>query len=248
MADTQTLFLRPPVWALLLAVVIGGGFYLGGKRIEAVDRTPTTIAVTGEGKISAAPDIAELTFGVQTGRKETAKDAMASLKTGMDAVIAAVKGAGVAEKDISTDQFYLNPEYDWNEGIQIPRGYQAQETLRVKVRDLDKVSDVLAAATNAGANQAGNVNFTIDDPEEARSEAREKAIAQAQEKARKLASDLGMRLGKVKGFSEGGGVVPPVPYMRSLATMESGAADQAIPLPAGEQDVTAQVTLTYELK
>ncbi len=242
--------MRNITWTVIIAVVLGGVFYLGGKQIESRDRTPTTISVTGEGKVSATPDIAQLTFGVQTGRKETAKEAMAFLKTSMDSIIAAVKAAGVEEKDIATEQFTLNPEYDWDEGKQIPRGYQAQETLRVKVRDLDKLSDILGAATGAGANQAGNVNFTMDDPEDLRTEAREEAIAQAKAKAAKLAADLGMRLGKLKGFGEGGGVVPPVPYMR--ATMESYAEDSAagvaVPLPAGEQEITSSVTLTYELR
>ena len=243
--------MRNITWTVIIAVILGGVFYLGGKHLESRDSTPTTISVTGEGKVSATPDIAQLTFGVQTGRKETAKEAMTVLKTSMDSIIAAVKAAGVEEKDIATEQFYLNPEYDWDEGKQIPRGYQAQETLRVKVRDLDKVSDILGAATGAGANQAGNVNFTMDDPEDLRAEAREEAIAQAKAKAVQLAADLGMRLGKLKGFGEGGGGYAPVPYMR--ATMESYAEDSAapgvaVPLPAGEQEITASVTLTYELQ
>ncbi len=249
MADTQTLFLRPPVWALLLAVVVGGGFYLGGKQIEAQDRTPTIISVSGVGKVSAPPDIAELTFGVQTGRKTTAKDAMAMLKTNMDAALAAVKAAGIADKDITTEQFSLNPSYDWTDGQQILRGFEASESLRVKVRNLDKVSDVLGAATGAGANQAGSVSFIIDDPESVRSQAREKAVSQAKAKAEKLAADLGLRLGRIKGFSEGGGVVPPIAYDRSYSMKAlDSAVPQAVPMPAGEQDVTVDVTLTYELK
>jgi hypothetical protein len=242
--------MRNITWTVILAVVIGGGFFLAGKYVESRDSTPVTISVSGEGKVSAAPDIAQLTFGVQTGRKATAAEAMALLKEDMDNIMEAVKKAGIEEKDIATEQFYLNPEYDWDEGRQIPRGFQAQETLRVKVRDLDKVSAVLGAATAAGANQAGNVSYTIDDPEVLRAEAREEAIAQAKEKALALAKDLGMRLGKIKGFNEGGGVIPPMPYARAAmeTAAEDSAAGMAVPLPAGEQDVTAYVTLTYELK
>lgn len=247
--DTQTLLLRPPVWALLLAVLIGGGFYLGGKTIEAQDHTLTTISVSGEGKVTAPPDIAELVFGVQTGRQDSAKTAMQLLTQNMTKVIDAVKASGVAEKDIATEQFSLNPEYDWTDGKQVSRGFQAMETLRVKVRDLDKVSDVLGSATNAGANQAGSVSFTMDDPEVLRAQAREKAIAQAQGKALKLAGDLGLRLGKIKGFSEGG-VTPPMPLYRSemAVSADMGGGGTGVPLPSGQQDVTAQVTITYELR
>lgn len=242
--------LRLPFGAILLAVLLGGGFFVLGKYVETRDRTPVTIAVSGEGKVTASPDIAELTFGVQTGRKTTAKDAMTSLKKDMDAAFAAVKGAGVAEKDISTEQFFLSPAYDWENGKQVSRGFEAQETLRVKVRDLDKVSDVLSAATSAGANQAGNISFTIDDPQTLQAQAREKAITQAKEKAQKLAQDLGMRLGKIKGFAEGGGTVPPAPYARDMATsaLGVGGGGGTVPLPAGQQEITEQVTLTYELQ
>jgi hypothetical protein len=249
MPDEQTLHLRPPVWALIFAVIIGGGFYLGGKWIEAKDHTPTTITVSGEGKIYSAPDIAELTFGVTTGPQRTAKQAMTMIKTSMDKVFKAVKDAGIAEKDISTEQFSLSPQYDWNEGRQTLRGYEARETLRVKVRDLDKVSDVLTVATDAGANQAGDVSFTIDDPEKVRAEARQKAIDQAKAKAVTLAKELSMSLGDIKGFSEGGGYTPPI-YMRSAVKMDAagGAPESAaVPLPAGEQEVNVQVSITYEL-
>ena len=116
-------------------------------------------------------------------------------------------------------------------------------------RSLDTVSDVLAAATNAGANQAGGVSFIVDDPEKARAEARQKAITQAQKKALLLAEQLGMRLGTLKGFSEGGGIVP-MPYARGgMMAIEAKAMDVTpTPLPAGEEDVNVQVTLTYELR
>lgn len=245
--DEHTVTLRPPVWALILAIAIGGSFYIWGKNIEARDHTPATIIVTGEGKVSAAPDIAALSFGMQTGPQPTAKIAIAKLTDAMTAVLAAVKKQGIADKDIQTQALSLNPMYDWSDGRQTLRGYEAMQSLTVKVRDLDKVGDVLTAATSAGANQAGGVSFTIDDPERVRSEAREKAITQAKEKAQMLARELGMSLGKVKGFSEGGGGMPPVPMMMVRA-MDGGAMGKSLPVPAGEQEINVEVTITYELK
>lgn len=236
-------------FVLLLAVALGGGFYVAGKHLEIKGRDPTVITVSGEGKSTAAPDIAQLNFGVQVLRAPTARAAMDALAKDMNAVLTAVKAAGIPEKDVATEGLSLMPAYDWNEGKQISRGYDASQSLRVKVRDLDKTSDVLAAAANAGANNVGGVNFIVDDPEKSRAEAREEAIAQAQEKAKVLADQLGLRLGKLKSFSEGGGYMPPMPYAARGMAMESGAdMAQAPELPPGEQDVSVQVQLMYELR
>jgi uncharacterized protein len=248
MAD-HTVTLRPPVWAILLAVAIGGVFFLAGKHIESRDPMPSTITVSGEGKVNAAPDIAELSFGVRVERAKTSQEAMTKLTTGMTAVIDSVKAAGIDPKDIRTEQLSLNPAYDWTNGTQLLRGYDAFQTLRVKVRDMSKTSAVLGAATAAGANQANDVQFTIDEPDALRGQARREAIADAQQKAQALASQLGVRLGKLKGFHEDGGAwpQPPVYYGRGGA-MEADAAQSAPPLPAGEQEVRVGVSLTYEVR
>ncbi len=251
MSETTILKIRPPVWAVLFAIIVGGCFYMGGKSIEAADHTPTTISVSGEGKAFGAPDIASLSLGVTTGRKTTSQEAMTLLTKSMTAVLAAVKSAGVEDKDISTEQFSLSPAYDWTNGKQTLMGYEATQSLTVKVRKLDKVSDVLGAATAAGANQAGSVDFQIDNMETVRSQARELAIAQAKSKALVLAHDLGMSLGKLKNFTEDNGVTPPMPY--AVKAMDSavgvgGGPATATPLPSGQQQVDSNVTITYELK
>jgi uncharacterized protein len=250
MADSQTIFVRPPVWALITAVVLGGAFYLAGKHVETRDREIPQITVSGEGKASVAPDIAALSFGVATGRQRTAAEAMTKLKSSMDAVLAAVRKENIDAKDIKNEQFSLNPTYDWSSGRQTIIGYEASQSLRVKVRDLDNVSDVLGAATAAGANQAGGVEFTVDDPEKTRSVARAEAIAQAKAKAEQLADDLGMSLGEIRSFNENGGGYNPPMYMRSgvSAGAEMDAQKQAVEIPAGEQEMTVQVSITYELR
>jgi len=253
MADVQTVNVRPPVWALIVAVIIGGFFYIGGKHIEAEDDPSDegTISVSGDGRVFAVPDIAELSFGIQTGRQKTAAIAMERVSDGMKAVFDAVKAQGVEEKDIRTENFWLNPSYDWATGQQMLRGFEANQSLRVKVRDLDKVSAVLAAATNAGANQAGSVSFTVDEPEAKRAEARMEAIKEAKEKAEKLADELGVELGEIKSFSEGGGGYYPPVMMRAEAYGMGGGEDMAqkqTPLPAGEKEITVSVTIVYELE
>jgi uncharacterized protein len=251
MPDTsQTISVRPPVGLLLGAVVIGGLFYLGGKHLEVRDREIPVITVSGEGKAAVTPDIASLSFGVQTTRQRSAAEAMTILKRTMDAVLASVKEGGIPDKDIQSEQFSLNPAYDWTSGRQTIIGYEARQILRVKVRDLDKVSDVLGRATAAGANQAGDVQFTVDDPEETRAEARAKAIAQAKAKAQQLAKDLGMSLGDIRNFSESGGPSYPPIYMRGYAesAVAQDAANTSVAMPAGEQELNVTVSITYELR
>lgn len=251
MDNAQTLTIRPPVWALIAAVLLGGLFFLGGKWIETGnDPQRATISVSGDGRAFAVPDVAEISVGVQTGRQPTAAKAMEKLKTSMDTVIAAIEKAGVAKKDIRTENFWLNPVYDYREGEQVPRGFEANQSVRVKVRNLDKVSDVLGAATAAGANQAGSVNFTVDEPEGVRAQARAEAIKEAKEKAQLLADQLGVRLKKIVGFGEGYGGMPPVYMERSAYGMGGGGADmaQSVPLPPGEQEVMVNVNITYEVE
>jgi len=209
-----------------------------------------TISVSGEGKVMANPDIGELNFGVQTGRQETAEEAMKILADKMTAVIDAVKAQGVEDKDIVTQYLNLNPSYDWDEGKRIDQGFEATQNVRVKVRNLDNMTAILGAATSAGANQAGSVNFTIDDPEELRAQAREKAIINGQEKAAALAAQLGKKLGKLKGFGEGGYGVPRYEkvMMMDAEMGMGGGGPVAPPLPSGEQEVSVNVSLTYELK
>ncbi|MDD5055511.1 MAG: SIMPL domain-containing protein [Candidatus Peribacteraceae bacterium] len=243
----------PATWALILAVIIGGIFYVYGKRMEirAPQENPVVISVSAEGKVTAPPDIAMLNFGVQTGRQPTAKAAIALITKNMTSVVDAVKKQGVEQKDIVTEQFWLNPVYDYVRGSQIPRGFEASQTLNVKVRDLDKTGDVLTAATSAGANQVGNISFGIDNPDDLRAQAREKAIEKAEAKAEVLADNLGMSLGKLTGFSEGGDYPMPRPYLMEKANIALGgdmAADAGVPVPSGEQNIVITVNMSYELR
>jgi uncharacterized protein len=251
MDTPRTSFLA--AWPLLAAVLLGGLLFIGGKYVEARAQTDTqaSITVSGEGRVFAVPDIAELTLGVQTGRQPTAARAMERLKGEMDRVLEAVRAQNIADADIRTENFWLNPVYDYTEGRQVPRGFEANQSVRVKVRDLDRVSAVLGAATGAGANQAGNVRFTIDEPEAVRDEARAKAIRQAKEKARVLADQLGVRLRTIVSFHEGSEGMPyPAMMERSMGmggAMEDMAIMRDVPMPAGEQEVRINVTLTYEI-
>jgi len=237
------------MWLPIVVALIIGGMYIGGKFVETRYSEPTLITVSGEGEVMAVPDIAELRFGVQTGPQRTAKAAMTMLEENMNKVLASVRSMEIEEKDIRTEQLMLNPSYDWSDGKQTLRGYEATQSLVVKVRDMDEVGTVLSGAANAGANQVGGVQFTIDDPDALREQARKEAIEKAQSKAAKLASELGMTLGKIKGFNEGGDYgTPPMPYAARGMGGGGGMDMAAIDVPQGEQEVRVTVSLTYELK
>lgn len=238
-------------WTTYIAVAIGGLFYLAGTAMtnQADRHPPLQISVSAEASVDASPDIATLSFGVQTGRQPTSEAAVEVLSKSIDKIIVAVKAKGVEEKDIGTENFWMNPAYDYVNGSQVARGFEATQSLRVKVRDLAKVGEVLTAATQAGANQANNVQFEIDDADELREEAREMAISKAKAKAEVLAASFGKRLVGIVGFSEnGGGSVAPMMAMERGYGMAGGGGDMVLPLPSGQQEVTSYVTLTYEIR
>ena len=234
----------------LLAVFILGGAYVFGQYVNGQDLSKPVVSVEGHAKVSAAPDIAVLNFGVQTGRQQTAQGAMEVLGKKMNAVVEGVKSLGIEEKDITTQNLWLNPSYDYYDGRRVDTGYEANQNLQVKVRDLSKLTSVLDAVVSQGANQVGGVSFIIDDPDALQEQGRTEAIADAQEKAVAFAAKLGKELGKLKGYGEGGISIPvPMPSMR-MEAMDSMAMGMGggTPVPSGEQEMNVVVYLTYELR
>jgi len=257
--ETKTVQLRPPVWALgvitvgVLALVV----YLGVlsrnalKAYDYIGRTELqiyTITVSGEGKVTAKPDIAEVSLGLQTENPSVA-NAQKENTEKMNKIVAALKSLGIEDKDIQTTNYSIYPIYDYPDGQQKLRGYQVAQNVTLKIRNLDKVGDVLAKAGDLGANQIGGLNFTIDEPEVLRQQAREKALLNAKEKAEALAKISGAKLGKLVSFSEGS-AGEPIPYYRSfgLEAGVGGAADLKAPeIQPGSQDIVITASVTYEI-
>lgn len=243
--------LRP----LITVVIVGGLFYVAGQyiasqpqRIQQEVEANREITVQGTGEVQARPDIAQVTLSVQTGPQPTAEQAMELLTTKFTNVLNGVKEIGIEEKDIQTTNLSLNPSYDYRDGQQTLRGYEASETIHVKVRDLTKTSSVLGRTTAEGVNQVGGISFTIDEPEELQEQAQKKAIDDAAQNAETLAKNLGVSLGRVKTFSSSETPkTPPMPFIeRSLSADGRGGAE--VPVEAGEQTITSNVTITYEIR
>ncbi|MFA5753807.1 MAG: SIMPL domain-containing protein [Patescibacteria group bacterium] len=220
------------------------------QKSDSQDR----FSVAGSGIVYAKADIANITIGLKTEAKKTAAEATAENNKKMTAVIESLKNLGIEEKDIKTTNYNLNPTYNWTEGRgQVLVGYEVSQNVGVKVRDLDKIGDVVAKTTEQGANQIGNVSFTIDDEYELKNEARELAINKAKEKAELIAEQTGLKLGEIKGVYENAdAVVVPMMYTNAKV-MDQAAAEGGIRLDSatiqtGQNEIRVEVTLTYEVK
>lgn len=242
---------------LLAAILLGGLLYVAGQyvasqpqRVQQETEASRELTVQGTGEIEARPDVAMLTLGVQSGIQASADVALSVLTRRFTGVVQAVRDQGVAEEDIKTTSLSINPVYDFSDGRQQLRGFEATESIEVKIRKLDTIGAVLARATAEGVNQAGGITFAVDDPEGLRIEAQEAAIRDARQKAEQLARALGVRLGRVKTFSaDSGGVEPPIfAEARAVAVGVGGDVPSAPPVPVGSQEIRATATVVFELR
>lgn len=234
---------------LALAAGLFAGFAAWGRGdVATAEETNTerTVSVNGEGRVSLAPDTVYMTLGVDEVNAELSA-AQNAAKTTMDAVIAALKSAGVAEKDIQTSTYSINMERDYNQPAQPITGYRVTHTVNAKVRNLDSGGAVIEAAVNAGANNIQNVWFGLEDQDAAMKQAREQAVADARAKAEELARLANSTLGPVTTITEYSGGSQPIPYAASAA---SGAADMKAAAPTinpGQTEVVMSVQVTYAL-
>lgn len=206
-------------------------------QVAGAPSTPPGITVTGVGSVTARPDRAEFSFGVET-QGETADEALAKNNAAMQKVIDALKGAGVASNDIQTQQVSVNPRYS-NNGQQIV-GFTATNTVSVKIQDVSKAGSVVEAAVGAGANQVYGPTFSIADQSELYKDALDDAFSDARSKAEALAAVTGVSLGGVINVVEGGGFVP-------LPLDAGAAAEAAPPIEPGLQEIQANLTVTFAI-
>jgi uncharacterized protein len=235
--------------AVLRSTVGAAAMVLTFATTSYADTNDTrVITVSGEGEVRAAPDEAMLSAGVVSDA-HTAAAALAANARAMNAVFATLRNAGIAEKNIQTSGFNVSPQYanDKN-GTQTQRisGYEVSNTVNVMVEDLSKVGPTLDALVASGANSIGDISFGIKDPKAAMAKAHEDAVADAVAKAQTLARAAGVTLGPITSISESGGYEPPRPMMRMVAGM--AAAPMQTPIAGGEQSVTANVSITWEIR
>ncbi len=224
------------------ALAVMMGMLPGALAAQVVE--PPQIRVSGEGRVEVAPDMATLMLGA-TAEAETAADAMSQTSEQVRAVLERLTAAGIEERDIQTSGLMLSPRWHHPENHQeSPRitGYIAQNTLNVRVRDLDILGDLLDDVVQDGANTFQGLSFGLNEPEPQKDEARRRAVADARRKAELYAEAAGVALGDVIAIAEPEQFGPPMPMYRMEAAMDSG-----VPVAAGELTLDANVTVVFAI-
>jgi uncharacterized protein YggE len=226
-----------------------------GRYIGQEIETKNTITVSGTGEIYTKPDLSIVDFSAVTDKK-TVAEAITENTKAMNGVIDSIKKQGVADKDLKTTSFTIYPRYEWQKEItcliypcpeskRVLVGYEITQTLEVKIRDMAKIGDIIQGATDAGANQAGDLQFTIEKEDEFKKQARTEAITEAKAKADELSSQLGVKLVRITNFSESGTTPVPMPlYMEAKAT---GGETETPQIQTGENKISVTVSITYEI-
>jgi len=232
---------------VLLAAVLAGCTTAKAAPTAAPEEASRYITVVGSGKVSLVPDVAQVNVGAESAA-DTVSEAKAEVDGRIEAIMAALKELGIADEDIQTSHYSIyyerEPVYPMPEGGPSgePQGaYRVSNMLRVTVRDLERVGDLLDAAVEAGANQMYGVTFTVSDDREWESEAREEAMADAKARAEELAGLAGVDLGEVLSVSE---VVSGVPVHMPEAEMAMGGGGIA----PGELELSTHIQVTFAIQ
>ncbi|MEM7144525.1 MAG: SIMPL domain-containing protein [Verrucomicrobiota bacterium] len=231
-------------------VIVALTFFTPAAALADDDEPPRTISVSGEGKVTATPDMATISTGVTTN-DITAKAALDANSSAMEALMKTLTDAGIEERDIQTSGFNVSPQYNRTipqpgQAAQRPKivGYQVSNNVRVRIRDLDQLGPLLDQLVEAGSNQLGGVSFSIADPEPLLNDARDQAVRKARERADLYAKAAGVKVGKVLSISEASvGFPRPQPMQQSLRM----AAAESVPVAPGEQEIRANINIVYEI-
>jgi uncharacterized protein len=232
-------------FAIMASVAVPNGALAQTGTEHAQAAQGTLLSVSADGSSEARPDLATLNLGVTT-EGQTAQAALQENSRRMTALTQALRRAGVAERDIQTSNVSVYPQQQYREGQEpLITGYQANNTVTAKVRNIDNTGRVIDAAVGAGGNNVNGVSFSYQDPDAQLNAARRDAISNARERAELYADALGLRVHRVVAVSEGGGFRPPIVPM---AMERMAAADASTPIAPGEIETQVQVSVTFELR
>ena len=232
-----------------IAPIASGNFSPSGVQSMAPILEQPHISVRGNGIVSAKPDMVNLQVGVQI-QNTSLDSAQAEAATKADAIVNQLKAAGIAEKDISTAQYNVEPVMNYREN-QPPTvtGFRVTNIMNVKVRDITKAGKLIDDMVKSGANTIYGLSFSFSDPTAVMKQAREQAMNDAKAKAQELASLGGVGLGSPIVIDDGGANVPPIIMDQSMAAgAERSMAASAPPINPGQQEIRVDVTVIYAIK
>ncbi len=257
---SQGLFVLIVILSAFFAVKIlsevRGGHFRGGNE------TPSTISFSGHGEVNAVPDIANVYFTIsKTGK--TVKEAQDAVAVVEKKALDVLEAKDIDDKDIKTANASFNPKYDYRQencprtlnpvdgtyycgSRQVLTGYEANESITVKIRNTDDVGAIMQDLGTTGVSDLNGPNFAIDKEDDLKAQARKLAIDDAKEKAKVLAKDLGVRLVKITSFNESGNY--PVYAESFMAKDSTVAASAPAVIPKGENTISSDVTITYEIR
>lgn len=219
----------------------------------AADAKQRTLSLTGRAEVTAAPDMATISAGIVTEEK-SARKALNDNNAAMAGVLQTITSAGVADKDIQTSNFSIQPKYTYpprsEDGAQKPPsivGYTVSNDISVIVRDLSKLGSIMDAVVTSGANRMNRLSFSIADPEPLRNQARKAAVAEALARAKLYADAAGVSLGPILTISESAEVMPPRPMVMSRMAVQA-APEARVPVAEAEQVIKATVDIVWTLQ
>ncbi len=246
---------------LALAMLAFGALSYGLSALDSMKHPNgqvASISVSGEGEVTAKPDIATASFTVRESAK-TVPEAQKLAEAKISSALKELEVLGVDKKDIKTTSYSVNPKYETQQvycitapcptGKTTVTGYEVAQSVTVKIRKVEQAGDVFGLLGKVAITEISGPEFTVEDKDKAEAEAKELAIKEAREKALRTAQSLGMSLGTVVSFSEDNGGYYPMMYKADAMVSSAGAVRQeSVSLPQGESVIKSRVTITYTLK
>lgn len=232
-------------------LILAAPLYTSGAFAQQAMETSApqaTISISADGEATLVPDMATVSLAV-VSEADAADKALSENSASMQKVMAALKGAGVADKDMQTDNFSINPRYKQvktDDGMTSEiNGYQVRNSLSVKIRDLANLGAVLDQSIKLGVNSGGGISFSNSDPSEAENAARKEAVSNAIAKAETLAEAAGVTLGDVLSITENSSMPQPVMFRAEAMMVKS---DGGAPVAAGENTYNVTVNMTFAIE
>lgn len=235
---------RAATWTFVALLSIGCGATRARPVVVTEESATQGIQVTGRGEIRAAPDLAVLDIGVEAQRP-TVAEAREEASIAQTAVLAALRGSGIAREDVQTTELTIRPEYEHSETGRNLLGYVVSNSVQVRVRQLDRIQEVVDTAVTAGGDRVRlrGLQFELSDPEAVQVQARERAIADARAEALQIADQLGVALGEPLSVEE----VSTEPVRPMAMRMEQADVGGATPIEPGTSEITVELRVRWAI-